>query len=126
MGDRLPEVTQKPFLGQAASFCSAGIENARKCLQGEHFVRFFYATHSLLFRSFPEVAGGVSAVVCDPNPFARFRSFFLSKYGSVVHMNEKPAGKPHTQQYSDTTQSSLRNCKSLGHLRNSKNQKFRK
>ena len=35
LGDRLPEVTRKPFLGpKKASLCNAGIERARKCLQG--------------------------------------------------------------------------------------------
>ena len=46
---------------QAASLCSAGIERAQECLQGEHFVR--------------GSPGG--SAVCDPNPprpFARYRS----------------------------------------------------
>ena len=34
LGDRLPEGTQKPLLGPGSPLCSAGIERARKCLQG--------------------------------------------------------------------------------------------
>ena len=67
LGDRLPEVTQKPFPGQAASLCSAGIERARKCLQGYHFVRCCHTARSLLSGSSLGVAGE-SAAVCDPNP----------------------------------------------------------
>ena len=49
LGDRLSEGTQKPLLGPGSP-CSAGIERARKCLQGEHFVRCCHSTHGLLFR----------------------------------------------------------------------------
>ena len=60
---------------QAASLCSAGIERARSCLEGKHFVRC--CAHSLLFRVFGGRRGGGSAAVCDPNPprpFARYRA----------------------------------------------------
>ena len=64
--DRLPEVTQSLSSAQAAALCSAGIERARKCLQGGHFVRCCHTTHSL-FRDLPGAAGVVgSAAVCDP------------------------------------------------------------
>ena len=63
--DRLPEVTQKPFLGPGSlSLQSAGIERTRMCLQGEHFVRCCHSTHSLLFGGFSRGCwggGGVSS-----------------------------------------------------------------
>ena len=57
-------------------FAVAGIERARKCLRGEHFVRCSDSTHGLLFRGSGGVPRGGSAAVCDPNPprpFARYR-----------------------------------------------------
>ena len=36
-----------PSSAQAASLCGAGIERARKCLQGEHFMRCRHSTRSL-------------------------------------------------------------------------------
>ena len=62
---------------EAASRCSAGIERARNCLQGEHFARCCHSAHGLLFKGSLEVARG-SAAVCDPNPprpLARYRLF---------------------------------------------------
>ena len=42
----------------AAPLCSAGIERARKSLQGERFVRCCHTTHSLLFRVSPRATRG--------------------------------------------------------------------
>ena len=56
--------------------CSAGIERARKCLQGFHFMRCCHSTHGLHFRGSVGVTRGGAAAVCDPNPprpFARYR-----------------------------------------------------
>ena len=47
---------------QAGSLCSAGIERARKCLQGDHFLRCCDSTRSLLFRGFGGREGGSAAV----------------------------------------------------------------
>ena len=70
MGDRLPEVTQKPFLGSSSlSLQCQHSERARKCLQGWYFVRCRHSTHGLLFRVLRGSPGGGGAVaVCDPNP----------------------------------------------------------
>ena len=60
--DRLSEVTRKPLKGflrpTQPLFSSAGIERARKCLQGEHFVRCCHSTYSLLFSGFRGSSGG--------------------------------------------------------------------
>ena len=72
LGDRLPEVTQKPFLGPGSLSRSAGIERARKCMQG---LRTCEMPSQYLLKGFRGFARG-SAAVCDPNPprpFARHR-----------------------------------------------------
>ena len=70
MGDRLLEVTQRPFLGPGSlSNCSAGIEGAQKCLQGEHFVRYFKRTQNLLFGHFRGALGsGVAKGLLQGRP----------------------------------------------------------
>ena len=61
------EVTKGLSMAQAASLCSAGMERAQKCLQGEHFVRCCQSTHSLLqeFSKGCGGGGGGSAAVCN-------------------------------------------------------------
>ena len=49
LGDRLAGGHPKAS-AQAAPLCSAGVERARKCLQGWHLVRYCQSTHGLLFR----------------------------------------------------------------------------
>ena len=78
LGDKLPEVTRNLVTTyQAASlFAVAGIERARKCLQGEHSVTCCHSTCFSAFQGFSGVATRGSAAVCDPNPprpFARSR-----------------------------------------------------
>ena len=50
LGDRLPEVTEKPFF--AAALCSAGIEKTRKCFQGEPFCEMLSQYPQSAFQGF--------------------------------------------------------------------------
>ena len=58
-GDRLLEVTQKPFLGPGRlSLCSTGIERDRRCFQDEHVVRLLSQHPLSAFQAFSGVAKG--------------------------------------------------------------------
>ena len=66
LGDRLPEVNQKPFLGPGSFFLQCWHrERARSACRVSILLRCCHSTHSLLFRGSPGVA---SAAVRDPNP----------------------------------------------------------
>ena len=59
---------QRPPKGLSSALCSAGIERARKCVQGEHFVRDAVTVPTVCFSGFSGAARAGSAAVCDPNP----------------------------------------------------------
>ena len=57
LGDRLPEMTQKPFLG-STSACSTSIERAQPVLAGLVFCEMLSQCPQSAFQGSPRVAGG--------------------------------------------------------------------
>ena len=78
LGDRLPEVTQKPLLGSSTLSMQCQHWESSKVLAGLVFCEMLSQYPQSAFQGSPRVAGGGggSAAVCDlnpPRPFARSR-----------------------------------------------------
>ena len=95
LGERLPEVTQKPFLGSSTlSLQCQHCENS-KALAGLVFCEMLSQYPQSAFQGSPRVAGGGgSAAVCDPNPprpFARSRSLgHFNSFCVSVYLGGRP------------------------------------